>query len=121
MTIIKITDAANIPSEELEDWGIPKTIGEPKCQLRGLFIKENPDGSEAGIWECTPGKFIREVKQAEMVTFLSGHCIFHPENGDPIEIKGGDVLFFPENSTGTWEIFETVRKAYLIYNISGGR
>ena len=118
MTIIKMNDAVNIPSEELEDWGIPKTIGEPKCQLRGLFIKENPDGSEAGIWECTPGKFIREVKQAEMVTFLSGHCIFHPEDGEPIEIKGGDVLFFPENSMGTWEIIETVRKAYLIYNLN---
>jgi uncharacterized cupin superfamily protein len=28
------------------------------------------------------------------------------------------VLFFPENSKGTWEIIETVRKAYLIYNIN---
>ena len=86
MTIVKTADAVNILSEELEDWGIPKTIGEPKCQIRGLFIRENPDGSEAGIWECTPGKFVREVMQAEMVTFLSGHCIFHPENGDPVEI-----------------------------------
>ena len=118
MTIKKIDNAVNIPSDELEDWGNPKTIGEPKCQLRGLIISENADGSQAGIWECSPGKFVREVTKAEMVTFLSGHCIFHPENGDPVEIKGGDVLFFPENSTGTWEIFETVRKAYLIYNIT---
>ena len=118
MSIIKISDAANIPSDQLEDWGTPKTVGEPVCQLRGLTISENEDGSQAGIWECTPGKFIREVKQAEAVTFLSGHCIFHPDNGDPIEIKGGDVLFFPENSTGTWEILETVRKAYLVYNIN---
>ena len=120
VVIKKIDSAVNIPSEELEDWGIPQTVGEPKCQLRGLFISENEDGSEAGIWECTPGKFIREVMQAELVTFLSGRCIFHPENGDPIEIKGGDVLFFPENSKGTWEIIETVRKAYLIYNINKG-
>ena len=116
MPIVKIKDAAGIPSERLEDWGTPKTIGEPICRLRGLTISENEDGSQAGIWECTPGKFIREVKQAEMTTFLSGHCFFHPDNGDPIEIKGGDVLFFPENSTGTWEILETVRKAYLVYN-----
>ena len=45
-------------------------------------------------------------------------CVFLPENVDPIEIKGGDVLFFPENSKGTWEVIETVRKAYLIYDIS---
>jgi hypothetical protein len=47
--IKKISGAANIPSKELEDWGIPKTVGEPKCQLRGLYISENEDGSEAGI------------------------------------------------------------------------
>lgn len=116
--IKKIEKAASIPSDQLEDWGIPKTVGEPICHLRGLTISENEDGSQAGIWECTPGKFIREVKQAESVTFLSGHCIFHPDNGDPIEIRGGDVLFFPENSTGTWEILETVRKAYLVYNVN---
>jgi len=116
--IIKVSDAANIPSGELEDWGIPKTIGEPICKLRGLFLSENEDGSEGGIWECTPGKFIREVMQAELVTFLSGHCIFHPEDGEPVEIRRGDVLFFPENSRGTWEIIETVRKAYLIYDIT---
>jgi hypothetical protein len=45
MSIIKIKDAASIPSEQLEDWGTPKTIGEPICQLRGLFISENEDGS----------------------------------------------------------------------------
>jgi uncharacterized cupin superfamily protein len=111
MSIIKIKDAANIPSEQLEDWGTPKTIGEPICQLRA-------DGSEAGIWECTPGKFIREVMHAELTTFLAGRCVFHPEKGEPIEINAGDVLFFPENSKGTWEIIETVRKAYLMYHYS---
>lgn len=43
----------------------------------------------------------------------------HPcirKKGDPIEINAGDVLFFPENSKGIWEIIETVRKAYLMYH-----
>jgi len=118
MSIIQLKDANNIPIEKLTDWGTPKTIGEPTCHLNGLQIIENQDGSEGGIWECTPGKFTREIMQAELTTFLKGHAIFHPEDGDPIEIKAGDVLFFPENSKGTWEIIETVRKAYLCYNIN---
>ena len=121
MSIIKIKDAANIPSEQLEDWRTPKTIGETICQIQGLFISENADGSEAGIWECTPGKFIREVMHAELTTFLAGRYVFHPEKGDPIEINAGDVLFFPENSKGIWEIIETVRKAYLMYHYSDTR
>ena len=118
MSIKQLKDAKNIPSETLDDWGTPKNIGEPICHLKGIQIIENEDGYEGGIWECTPGKFTREVMQAELTTFLQGHAIFHPEIGDPIEIKAGDVLFFPENSKGTWEIIETVRKAYLCYNLN---
>lgn len=117
MAILQLKDAKNIPTEKLDDWGTPKTIGEPVCHLNGIQMIENEDGSEGGIWECTPGKFTREIMQAELTTFLTGHAIFHPEDGDPIEIKAGDVLYFPENSKGTWEIIETVRKAYLCYNL----
>jgi hypothetical protein len=117
VSIRQLKNATKIPTEDLEDWGTPQTIGEPKCHLNGIQLIENADGSEGGIWECTPGKFTREIMQAELTTFLTGRAIFHPENGDPIEIEAGDVLFFPENSKGTWEIIETVRKAYLCYNL----
>ncbi len=116
MSIKQIKNASNISSNSFDDWGTPKTIGEPVCHLKGLQIIEHKNGSEGGIWECTPGKFIREIMQAELTTFLQGHAIFHPENGAPIEIKAGDVIYFPENSKGTWEIIETVRKAYLCFN-----
>ncbi len=116
MSIIQLKDAKNIGPEKLDDWGTPKTIGEPLCHLKGYQIIQNDDGSEGGIWECTPGNFTREIMQAELTTFLEGRCIFHPENGDPFEINAGDVLYFPENSKGVWEIIETVRKAYLCFN-----
>jgi uncharacterized cupin superfamily protein len=64
MPIKQLKSAKNIVSEKLDDWGKPKTIGEPLCHLRGLQIIENEDGSEGGIWECTPGKFTREIMQA---------------------------------------------------------
>jgi len=117
MSIQQLKNATNIPKEHLKDWGTPKTIGEPKCHLNGIQLIENDDGSEGGIWECTPGKFTREIMQAELTTFLTGRAIFHPENGPPVEIEAGDVLFFPENTRGTWEIIETVRKAYLCYSL----
>ena len=100
MSIKQLKDVYNISSEKLDDWGTPKTIGEPLCHLKGIQIIENEDGSEGGIWECTPGKFTREVMQAELTTFLKGHAVFHPENGDPIEIKAGDVLFFLRTAKG---------------------
>ena len=71
MAIKQVKNVADIPSDELEDWGpVPQSISETVSHLRGRIINENPDGSEAGIWECTPG---------------------------------------------TWEVLETVRKAYLSF------
>ena len=76
MSIRQLKDAINIPTEQLDDWGTPKTIGEPRCHLNGIQLIENPDSSEGGIWECTPGKFVREIMQAELTTFLTGRAIW---------------------------------------------
>jgi len=116
MAIKPVKDVANIPSSDLEDWGpVEKPISEQVSQLRGRIINENPDGSEAGIWECTPGTWTRLVMDAEISSFVAGHALFHPEDGETIDIKAGDTVYFDNNSKGTWEVLETVRKAYLTY------
>lgn len=47
------------------------------------------------------------------VSDVAGHALFHPEIGDTIEIKAGDTVYFDNNSKGTWEVLETVRKQGL--------
>jgi uncharacterized protein len=116
MAIKQLKNVSNIPSSELDDWGaVPEPVSEQISQLRGLIINENPDGSEAGIWECTPGIWTRLVMDAEISTFMSGHALFHPDDGETIDIKAGDTVYFDNNSKGTWEVLETIRKAYLTY------
>ncbi|WNC68861.1 cupin domain-containing protein [Thalassotalea nanhaiensis] len=116
MAIKQLKNVADIASADLDDWGpVPQPISAEISTLRGLIINENPDGSEAGIWECTPGIWTRLVMDAEISSFVAGHALFHPENGDTIEIKAGDTVYFDNNSKGTWEVLETVRKAYLTY------
>ena len=34
--------------------------------------------------------------------------------GEPIEIKAGDTVWFPRNTSGVWEIKEDVRKVYVV-------
>jgi uncharacterized protein len=73
--------------------------------------------TRAGVWECSPGKFQRQVAQAEFCHFLSGECSFTPENGGPtIEIRPGDVVFFPPNSMGVWDIRQTSRKVFIVFD-----
>ena len=67
MAIKQVTGVAEIPSSELDDWGpVPEPVSETVSQLRGIFINENTDGPEAGIWECTPGTWTRLVMDEEI-------------------------------------------------------
>lgn len=112
----RLVNAPDIASSELEDWGpVAVPIGTPVAQLRGRVISSNPDGSEAGVWECSPGTWVRQVMDAEIATFFSGHAVFTPEGGEAFDILPGDVVFFPANSKGVWEIRATTRKSYLTY------
>ena len=120
MAIKQVKSVADIPSNELDDWGpVPQPISEIVSQLRGRIINENPDGSEAGIWECTPGTWTRLVMDAEISSFVAGHALFHPDDGASVDIKAGDTVYFDNNSKGTWEVLETVRKAYLTFKREG--
>jgi uncharacterized cupin superfamily protein len=92
-------------------------IGEPVAHLKcfeAVVLKENQ--VEAGVWECSPGVWRRQVLLAELCHFVSGHAFFTPEGGEQFEIKAGDAVLFPPNSRGVWDVRETVRKSYVTFN-----
>ena len=88
-------------------------LGQPLAMIRSLGV-ERDDGVEAGIWECSPGRWRRQVVQQEFCHFIAGTCTFTPDGGEAIEIRAGDALVFPANTTGIWDIRETVRKTFLL-------
>jgi len=52
--------------------------------------------------------------EREFEHFLSGRARFIPDDGEPFDINAGDAVWFPADTTGTWEISETLRKSYVI-------
>ncbi|WEK29663.1 MAG: cupin domain-containing protein [Candidatus Pseudomonas phytovorans] len=74
---------------------------------------EDP-GFSLGVWECTPGAWRRQVLQAEYSYFVSGKGVFTPDEGEVIRFQAGDAVYFAPNTTGVWEIEETVTKHYFI-------
>jgi uncharacterized cupin superfamily protein len=69
---------------------------------------------ETGIWECTPGRWRRQIVEQEFCHFISGRGTFTPDGGEPIAFQAGDAFLLPQNSLGIWDIQETVRKTYVI-------
>jgi len=102
--------------EDLESWGpVGIPLSDPSCQLRGIkTVIPERDSTDTGIWECSPGKFRRQIEAGEVMHILSGECSFTPDGGEPIEIRAGDTLFLSPNTVGVWDIRSTVRKVYVL-------
>src|SRR5690348_9499538 len=115
MTIL-ISQPATIRKEDLDQLGpVKKPLDGPTARLVGKkFIDDMPGIDSMGIWECSPGRWQRTIMQEEFAHFLTGSATFIPTNGTPIEIKAGDSIWFPKNSSGIWDIKEDVRKVYVV-------
>jgi uncharacterized cupin superfamily protein len=103
--------------ENDSDFSALTAVGAPTSELiafsRTASHRETPLGG-TGIWECTPGRFRRQVIPAEYSYIISGEGSFTPDGENRIDFRAGDSLYFAPNTQGEWEIHQTVRKAYLI-------
>ncbi|MGB3899048.1 MAG: cupin domain-containing protein [Mesorhizobium sp.] len=99
-------------------FGEPTPVARPTsdqvAMVRVAADQPIPVGT-TGFWECTPGRFRRGVPQAEYSYFITGKGTFTPDGGETVRFQAGDAIYFPANSRGEWNILETVRKAYVIF------
>ncbi|MCB8879646.1 cupin domain-containing protein [Acidisoma cellulosilytica] len=111
MTITHLQNAIAADLGERSPVGVP--LGEPVAQVACVDV-ERPDQVETGIWECTPGRWRRQIMEQEFCHFIAGSGTFTPDHGEPIAFKAGDAFLMPANSTGIWDIQETARKTYVL-------
>ena len=116
MPPIRLKAAHALAPSDLSDWGPAKEpVGQPVADIRGSeLIETDAPKDRIGIWECTPGRWRRQVMEREFAHFIAGRGRFIPDRGEPIEILAGDAVWFPADTTGTWEVNETLRKTYVI-------
>nr|WP_156866822.1 cupin domain-containing protein [Pseudomonas kurunegalensis] len=89
-------------------------IGEPIAQAASAQDQtDGAVGASIGVWESSPGVFRRYLKNREFSHIVSGWCTFTPDGGEPVELRAGDAVLFPENCEGVWDIRETLRKTYV--------
>ena len=111
---MNITHFRNTPSVVLDESNpVAVPLSEPVAVTSTTSV-ERSDSVETGIWECTPGRWRRQIVQQEFCHFVAGRCTFTPDGGEPIEIRAGDALMMPANTPGIWDIQETVRKTYVL-------
>jgi uncharacterized cupin superfamily protein len=116
MTPVRLANPLSIPSSQLEDWGpVEEPDGERVGWVRGREHVSVLGGAfRVGVWECSPSRWRRRVMEPEFAHFVAGRARFVPDCGDAFDINSGDAVWFPANTTGVWEIAETLRKTYVI-------
>lgn len=98
-----------------DDGAVARPLSQPACTTRKLPFA-GATGDRMGVWESTPGSYLRQVAEAELMHILAGRCTFTPEGGEAIAIEAGDTVFFPANTNGRWDMQETLRKVYVVFS-----
>jgi uncharacterized cupin superfamily protein len=100
---------------DLQDQGTPaRPLGMPS-RLSGIDVDLAGAGqTKTGLWECTPGRFERQLAEAETMHILTGACTFTPTGGEALAFGAGDTVFFPAHTTGVWHVTETLRKVFVV-------
>ena len=68
-----------------------------------------------GFWQSETGKWRISYTEEETCHLLAGVSIVTDEAGVSTTLRAGDSFVIPKGFTGTWEVVETSRKLYAIY------
>lgn len=116
MGILKLDAATTAAAADLNDWGqVGQPLSEPPCRLRGAkMVAPVANAPQIGVWECSPGRYRRQIRSAETMHVISGKATFTPDGGEPVPLRAGDVFFFGESTEGVWDIITPLRKVYVL-------
>lgn len=108
---ILFSDTAQLPLGRPEP--VKEPLGTPVAETR-LLAQDAGQSLLTGVWECSPGRWRRQVLEREFSHIIAGHCRFIPDDGPALELRAGDAVLFPANCQGIWEVRETLRKSFVI-------
>ena len=69
----------------------------------------------AGLWEAEPGCWKVNYTENEFCQIVHGRSILRDEEGHERELTTGDNFTIPAGFSGEWEVVETTKKIYVIY------
>jgi hypothetical protein len=68
-----------------------------------------------GTWASDPGKWRVTYTEEEQCHMLEGVSIIEGQDGSVLTVRAGDRFVIPRGFCGTWQVVETTRKTFVIY------
>jgi len=69
----------------------------------------------AGLWQAEPGCWEVHYSENEFCQILAGRSILRDSGGHERLVQSGDNFVIPAGFSGQWEVVETTKKIYVIY------
>jgi uncharacterized cupin superfamily protein len=69
----------------------------------------------AGVWEGEPGQWRVNYTEHEYCEIVQGVSVLRDEQNQAKTLRAGDRFVIPAGFKGTWEVLETCRKIYVIF------
>lgn len=88
--------------------------GHPQ-QAVGNAYSTQDDRFHCGVWEGDVGAWRVQYAEHEFCHLLSGRVRLRGDDGSDILLEAGQSFVVPAGFTGVWEVLETARKLYAIY------
>jgi uncharacterized cupin superfamily protein len=90
----------------------PEQIVSGNPETSSFVLTEGADGTESGVWRCTPGAFT-DVEADEVFVVVEGRATIAWDGGE-IEVGPGDVCTLAAGTETVWTVHETVVKGFRI-------
>ena len=90
----------------------PAQVLEGDPRTSAFVVADTAEGSESGVWRCTPGRF-RDVEVDETFVVLEGRATIAYEGGS-VEVGPGDVCALAAGTETIWTVHETLLKGYAL-------
>ena len=68
-----------------------------------------------GTWSSEPGKWRVHYTEEEECHIVEGVSIIEGQDGVILTVRAGDRFVIPRGFIGTWEVVETTRKTFVMY------
>ena len=88
--------------------------GNPKQSIWPHYTDKTQKFS-TGIWQSEVGKWKINYTEEEFCQILEGMSVITDEAGNAVTVSAGENFVIPNGFVGTWEVVETTKKIYVIY------
>ena len=96
-----------LPAEKLVSGNPLQTLWQQYTDSTNKFF--------TGIWQSEPGCWKIAYTEEEFCQILEGVSVLTDQSGVETTLRAGDNFVIPRGFVGTWEVQETTRKIYVIY------